>query len=165
MPNPSSIDLPSTNLKSILFGIGNSNRCDDAFGPFVAESLRSDEWEAYNTETTPENYTGILRKKKAKQLVIIDAVEMDCPVGTLYRIPIESLEDYNFGTHSISLALMIPYIQRYVEKIHVIGCQPGILADGNIFSEAVKAAALKLIDHLSKQTWLTLPKLPEKNME
>ena len=95
----------------ILMGIGNSLRCDDGAGVYIAETFGennlkvtvdsegpkrsngsecSDDsdrykgtkgWKILNCGTAPENFTGVIRKEHPSLLVIIDAANMGSGVA------------------------------------------------------------------------------------
>ena len=61
----------------LVMCIGNRDGGDDAVGPFIADKLKNTDVEVIDCGTTPENYTSVVKKHSPKNLIIVDAVEME----------------------------------------------------------------------------------------
>ncbi len=172
----------------ILMGIGNSLRCDDGAGVYIAEtfgkkSLKvsvdsedtkgsedSDDsernkgnegWKILNCGTAPENFTGIIRKEHPSLLVIVDAANMGRGIcaGEFRIIPGNLIEDVGIGTHQMPLSALIDFLSEAADEIILIGIQPEIIDDGEEISETVKAGSDSLINILKKESLKDIPRL------
>jgi hydrogenase 3 maturation protease len=112
-------------MNYLILCIGNRNGGDDAIGPYVAEKLESDKnIDVIDCGTVPENYTSVVKRYNPKQLVIIDAVEMNLTPGEMRIIPKEKIGRMHISTHSIPLSVLMDYLEKYVKNIFFIGIQP-----------------------------------------
>jgi len=110
---------------NILLGVGNPLLGDDGAGCFVAEKFFKEGWKCYNCETTPENFTGIIRREKPEKVLIIDAADMGINPGELRIIPKARIEDAGIGTHQLPLSHLIIYLESLAEEVIFIGIQIG----------------------------------------
>jgi hydrogenase 3 maturation protease len=145
-------------MKTVILCIGNPEGGDDAVGPYIAHQLISYQSENYiiiNAETIPENYTGILKKHNPDQLIIIDAVDMGLPPGSLRKIPKDRIGSMHISTHGIPLSVFISYVSQYINNITLLGIQPKVM-EGQMSNE-IKKTADKLQILLLKQDVETIP--------
>ena len=112
-------------MNYLILCIGNRNGGDDAIGPYVADKLEFDKNIAViDCGTVPENYTSIVKQYKPKQLVIVDAVEMNLTPGEMRIVPKEKIGRMHISTHGIPISVLMDYLEKYVENIFFIGIQP-----------------------------------------
>lgn len=112
-------------MNYLILCIGNRNGGDDAIGPYVADKLELDKnISVIDCGTVPENYTSIVKRYKPKQLVIVDAVEMNLTPGEMRIVPKEKIGRMHISTHGIPISVLMDYLGKYVEKIFFIGIQP-----------------------------------------
>ncbi|MCK4901723.1 MAG: hydrogenase maturation peptidase HycI [Thermoplasmatales archaeon] len=128
--------------------IGNRNGGDDAVGPYIAEKLK-DNFTVLDCGTVPENYTSIVKKQNPKNLVIIDAVEMELKPGEIRIVPKEKIGVMHISTHGIPISVLIGYLEQYVENIVFIGVQPEAMS-GEITASVKKSADL-LVEMIKKK--------------
>ncbi len=128
--------------------IGNRNGGDDAVGPYIAEKLK-DNFTVLDCGTVPENYTSIVKKQNPKNLVIIDAVEMELKPGEIRIVPKEKIGVMHISTHGIPISVLIDYLEQYVENIVLIGVQPEVMS-GEITASVKKSADL-LVEMIKKK--------------
>ena len=132
-------------MKTVVVCIGNPEGGDDAVGPYLAKQLTSHQTNNFiviNTETVPENYTGVIKQHRPDQLIIIDAVNMNLSPGSLRKIPPDKIGSMHISTHGIPLSVFINYLQQYIPDILVLGIQPKTM-QGTLSSDVQQAA-----DHL-----------------
>lgn len=131
--------------KIVVLGIGSDLRGDDAAGVIVAKNLEKNPPPgivAINGGTAPENFTGKIKKLKPSYLLIIDAVEMKEPPGTIKLIGINDIGGYSFSTHALPLKVMIGFlVQDWPCEIIIIGVQPKRISFGAPISKEVETAA------------------------
>ncbi|HJJ27910.1 MAG TPA: hydrogenase 3 maturation endopeptidase HyCI [Methanocorpusculum sp.] len=133
-------------MSVIFFGVGNALHSDDGAGPFLAHLLEGGTVSAFDCGTAPENFTGIVRRKRPDTLVIADAALMGCRPGEVRRIPADKIHDTAVGTHMMSLAFLAEYLKEDAGEIIFLGIEPLSLADGEGLSDAVCSAVLSLKD-------------------
>jgi hydrogenase 3 maturation protease len=123
--------------------IGNPDGGDDALGPYIADKLKSTDVDVIDCRTNPENYTGVVKEKRPEKLIIVDAVDMNLNPGEIRIVPKEKIGVMTISTHGIPLSVLMNYMQRFVEKVVLIGIQPENMS-GDI-TEKVKEKADILI--------------------
>ena len=137
-------------MKTIILCIGNPEGGDDAIGPYIAHYLKpSNNLLIINAETTPENYTSIIRKNQPTQVIVIDAIDMSLTPGEIRIVPEHMIGVMHISTHSTPLSVLINYIKTIVQDVKLIGVQPKTY-QGSITQE-VKKSGDYLISLLQKQ--------------
>ncbi len=148
----------------ILMGIGNTLRCDDGIGPYIAQHMRDASFLSLDCGNVPENFTSVIRQTRPGLLLLIDAADMGLPSGEFRTVQKEHIKDVSIGTHHMPLSYLIEYLSDSCEKILFIGIQPGTVADGESLSEEVRAKSDVLIGIIEKRAFETLqPFVPEKS--
>ncbi len=143
----------------IILGVGNSLHSDDGCGPYIAEILAKRGMKAYNCGTTPENFTGLVRKNLPHLLLIIDAVMMNEAPGTIRLIPEGKIPDTAIGTHMLPLSHLVKYLSGFADQIQLIGIQPESLANEEGLSPSVEVAVLELKELILNNLVENLPVL------
>ena len=143
----------------VLMGLGNIWRGDDGVGCFIAQNFKSDDWLVLDCGRAPENFTSIVTKTKPKCLVIVDAAEMNLEPGQFRVIPSERIEELYPTTHNIPLSYLISYLDRWAEKIILIGIQPKKTGEYNQISKELKDSTKKIIRILEKKSLQPLKRL------
>ncbi len=135
----------------LILCIGNQEGGDDGIGPYIADRLKNQPTSdmVLDCGTTPENYTGIIKRHKPKTLILIDATEMNLSPGEMRIIPKEKLGTMHISTHGIPLSILIQYLEQEVPRIIFIGIQPKTM-QGTI-SDPVKKSGDELIGLLQKK--------------
>ena len=123
----------------LILCIGNRDGGDDAVGPYIADKLKEEGIDVLDCGVVPENYTSIVKKNNPKNLIIIDAVEMDLKPGEIRVVPKGKIGVMHISTHGIPISVLINYLEQYVENILFIGIQPKIMS-GKITDEVRKTA-------------------------
>ncbi|MDD3407399.1 MAG: hydrogenase 3 maturation endopeptidase HyCI [Methanomicrobium sp.] len=135
---------------NILLGVGNTLKSDDGAGVYVAQNFEHPGWTAYSCETSPENFTGIIRREKPKILIIVDAAYMGLSPGEFRIIPPDRLGVAGFDTHVMDLGKLIQFLQGLAGEIILLGIEPENTEFGDIISDSVIAGADRLIDAVKK---------------
>ena len=128
----------------LVMCIGNRDGGDDAVGPFIADKLKNTDVEVIDCGTTPENYTSVVKKHSPKNLIIVDAVEMELDPGEIRIVTKEKIGVMTISTHGIPVSVLIDYLEQHVKNIIFIGIQPKTMS-GEI-TDIVKKMANTLID-------------------
>ena len=133
-----------------LVGVGNVLCGDDGFGPWVIRRLeRKISLPLIDAGQAPENSTGLLRRFSADRILILDALSLDAPIGSLHWIHPDDLESAGMSTHGPSLELFLTYIRQFLPaEVYLVGVVPQTTGMGEIMSEPVRQAAGKLVSFL-----------------
>jgi len=133
--------------RTVIVGIGNDMRGDDAFGPMVVERLRGRVWaDLIDAGVSPENCLGKLSALKPRVVLLVDAVDFDCAPGDMVLLDPAKLETTSFGTHASSLALLEQFLSTEgVTRIALLAVQPKNWQFGDAVSDEVAAAVEKVI--------------------
>ncbi|MCK5212825.1 MAG: hydrogenase maturation peptidase HycI [Dehalococcoidia bacterium] len=148
-------------MKTLVLGVGNILNGDDGIGPYVVDGLMvgnhsgglaegvgglADTLVAVDCGTTPENYTGVIRRERPDTVLIVDAAVMELPPGELRLISSENMGVLTLSTHNMPLSLLIGYIAEMAGEIKLIGIQPSQMLLGWPIDKVVEAAGDRLIE-------------------
>jgi len=139
--------------KVLIAGVGNTLRGDDGAGVELIWRLQGKiKAELLECGEAPENYLGTIISMKPDTIVIVDAVELGQPPGTVSIIDIEDVEDLGIpSTHSISLKVLMNYLKTGTgADIFLLGIQPASIELEERISKEVSEALDKLEDILRK---------------
>ncbi|WP_317137755.1 hydrogenase 3 maturation endopeptidase HyCI [Methanochimaera problematica] len=118
-------------------GVGNTLRNDDGAGIYLAENFSKNGWISLVCGTTPENFTGIVRRENTKILVIVDAADMGLSPGEFRIIPEDMIEYTGFDTHIMDLKNLINFLRDITKEIILVGIQPKDIDFGECISPEV----------------------------
>ncbi|MFA4905739.1 MAG: HyaD/HybD family hydrogenase maturation endopeptidase [Candidatus Margulisiibacteriota bacterium] len=144
--------------RTLVLGLGNTLLKDDGLGVKVIEQLshHSLPAEIVNGATLGLSLLEIL--KSAERTVVVDAVDMGRPPGTLVRFSAEELltlpESRNFSLHEIGLLEVLKIGQSLNEdfkNVIIIGVQPRDLTYGEELSPEVEARIPDVIELIKKE--------------
>jgi hydrogenase 3 maturation protease len=130
----------------VILCIGNEERGDDAFGPYVAKRLRrvreKGVVEVIDCGTVPENYTDVIRRLGPTHVIIVDAVDFKGSPGDIILSFEPTFNEVSISTHKPSLTLLAKYIQGDIgSKIILLGVQPKSVDWGLSMSDEVLVAS------------------------
>ncbi len=147
-------------MGNILMGIGNPLRRDDGAGNYVARNFRGRGWRSLDCGTVPENFTGIVRKERPHLLVLVDAADMGIPAGESRVVPKEKISAVSFGTHQVSLDVLVDFLSGTAGRVVIVGVQPLVVETGEGLSPVVREGADRLIGTLERDGPDGVPVLP-----
>ncbi len=138
--------------KTVLLGVGNEQRGDDAVGSLLARRLTGREnFTAIDCSDVPENYTGPVKELRPESIFFVDAVDFGGSPGEAAFIEPESLEENRFNTHRPSLRFVMDYLQRETgSQISFLGIQPGTIAPGIGMTPAVQETMELLVSAITE---------------
>ena len=139
--------------KTVIVGIGNTLKGDDATGPLVCQQLQDAGVcaELIDAGTVPENYIQPIIKKAPQNLIIIDAINFGASAGTIKIFKPEQLSSLVTSTHTLSHHLFVDMIRREIAvDVHFIGIQPAQTQLGQSISQQVSHSIQLLVSALSK---------------
>jgi len=134
-------------------GIGNPLRGDDAAGPELIKELRNSLrcLLLLDVGEVPENYLEKIVKEKPNTIVLVDAVDLGAPPGTIRIIEEGDIRDESLSTHNVSLRLVAKYLQRETSAdVFLLGIQPKTIQFGKEISEPVRGGLEKIIRILER---------------
>ncbi len=120
--------------RTAILGIGSYLRGDDALGLVFIEEIRKSlkkqknriPLKLFSCGTTPESFTGEIKKFKPDLILITDAMDMAKNPGTISAFEAKkNSANVSFSTHGLPIKILIDYlIQSLNCKIICIGIQP-----------------------------------------
>jgi hydrogenase maturation protease HycI len=127
--------------KTLIMGVGNILRGDDAFGPELVNRLRESSFPCIDAGTTPENQIGASAKHDPLIILIADAVHMELEPGTCRILERdEILANTGFTTHDLSQVLFMERLEETTgARVLMLAVQPGQLGFGTPMSAPVQA--------------------------
>jgi len=136
--------------RTLVVGVGNTLRGDDAAGVEVARLLRErDACEVIIAEDVPENYLGPMEEARAQTVIFCDAVDLQAEPGATAILDLDEMQGPSVSTHNASLRLVGKCLRESgVERILIAAIQPERLDWGAEMSEAVRLATVELADEL-----------------
>ena len=139
----------------VVLGIGNLLKGDDGVGVRVIEAL-----EARNLPPEVELVDGgaggltlLVHFEGARALVIVDAVNLGAPPGTVRAFGLGDIEDaglpVRFSLHEVGILPMLELARQLGQlpgEVRIIGVQPERFDLGDQLSEAVAAAVPEAVE-------------------
>ncbi len=137
-------------------GIGNEFNADDCVGPLIARKLAArltprEDVLALDAGVAPENFTGTLRKFQPDLVVLIDAVDMGQPVGTIAWLPWDAVEGMDAFTHGLPPAVLGAFLRQELGcEVELIGIQPASLTFDQPPAREVIASVSRVVGRITK---------------
>jgi len=127
---------------SVIVGIGNRLRGDDAFGPVLLDVLRGRvRWPLVDAGDAPENYTGAVLALNPKAVLLVDAARWGAAPGSLGVFSPRELGSGGVSTHSASLRLFSSVVEeRCGCSVMVLAAEPETTAFGMALSGRMRQA-------------------------
>ncbi len=138
--------------KTLIVGIGNLLKGDDAVGPLVCRQLTGKTCaELIDAGTVPENYIQPIIEKAPQNLLIIDAIDFGAPPGTIRVFKPEQLGSLVISTHTLSPRLFVDMVRRNIKvDVYFVGVQPAQTQLGQSLSDEVNEAVQQLTHTLAE---------------
>ena len=146
--------------KTLILGVGNPTKCDDAVGNYVANKLKDILYEDANLTIieTSSNWLSLAELMIGyNRVILIDAIKTgNGKPGTIYVVSPEDLEDTStattFTTHDISLVqalqlLKTTYPKKLPEKIKIYAIE---VEDTSRFTEKMTPKIKRAGDRVVK---------------
>ncbi len=138
--------------KTLIVGIGNLLKGDDAVGPLVCQQLAGKTCaELIDAGTVPENYIQPIIEKAPQNLLIIDAIDFGATPGTIRIFKPEQLGSLVISTHTLSPHLFVDMVRRSIKvDVYFVGIQPAQTQMGQSLSDQIKQAVQQLTHTLAE---------------
>jgi hydrogenase 3 maturation protease len=142
---------PLGGLKTIIVGIGNTLKGDDAAGPLLCGFLAGRTCaEIIDAGTVPENYIYTIARKAPELLLVVDAIDFGAEAGAVRLLAPDQLELCIISTHTLSPRVFADMIRAETEvEVYFIGIQPARLGLGQSVSDEVSDSLKNLADILA----------------
>jgi len=145
--------------KVVILCIGSEIRTDDNLGPVLAEKLKQTvpkDVTVINAGTSPENYTGVIRRLAPTHVLLVDTAEMGLTPGESRLVKADEIEGLAISTHAPPLGVIAKYLSATTQaKIALLAVQPRSLEFGEGLTDdlknAVNVIAEALIEVLTKR--------------
>jgi hydrogenase maturation protease len=139
--------------RTVVIGIGNRLRGDDAAGVIAAEQLRPRVPEGVKVVSCDEEPSRLMEAwQGAESVLLVDTVSSGAPPGTLHRFDAgeETVPARTFrsSTHAIGIADTIELARalgRLPHRVRVYGIEAGSFETGSSLTRAVEAAVAFLV--------------------
>jgi len=154
-------NLPTRNgLKTLVIGIGNLYRGDDAVGIVVAHRLRARNPPGVMVvEANGEGATLLDTWKDAPAVIVLDAANSGAAPGTIHRFDAGSermpSRFFHCSTHAFSLAEAIELARALGQppsQLIVYGIEGKDFTAGHELSAEAQQAAAEVVKHVIKET-------------
>ena len=143
--------MPAQKPTTLVIGVGNPHRGDDAIGPLVASRLKRFEDGSFLVIKQVEGLALMEAWEGADTVIILDAAFSGTSAGTIHRIDasVESMpKDFlRCSTHALGVAEAIELaraIDQLPRRVIVYGIEGVSFEQGAGLSEAVEEASGKL---------------------
>jgi hydrogenase 3 maturation protease len=138
--------MRSEPLRLAILGIGNELYGDDGAGLLAARRLQA-AWRqrpdilVIEAGPSPENFTGALRRFMPERVVLIDAVDIGEPPGSLRWIEWPDVDGLSAATHRMPPATLAAFIIRDLGcRVALLGVQVADIGFGRPLTPEVRAA-------------------------
>lgn len=140
---------PNIRSRSVVLGVGNRMRGDDAVGSRLTEELKGIEGlVVFDCGTTPENFIEPVARLNPERILVVDACAFGGEPGEsrlFERADLARLSAGLLSTHTLPLSLVVAMLEQEVgATIQVLGVQPEQIAFGTGLSEPVLQALPRL---------------------
>lgn len=137
-------------LRTVIVGIGNTLKADDAAGVRVCEQIASRvACEVIDAGSVPENYIHRIIRKKPQLLLVIDAIDFGAPAGTIKHFKPQQLDNTVISTHVLSPRVFADMITNEIDaEVIFIGIQPQKTLLGEEITSQIQDAVNQLADCL-----------------
>lgn len=132
-------------MRTVVCGIGNRVRGDDATGPMVIDKLKktitNDDILLLDCEHFPENFMKRILDFHPDRMILIDTADFGGAPGDFQEIDIESIKKQALSTHKMPLTMFINYLKARIDFETVfLGVQPKHTGFDKPVSEECKSA-------------------------
>lgn len=146
--------------KIAVLAIGSELRTDDAAGILVAGELSKKLNKTHRSlkifigGTAPENLTGVIKRYKPSDILIIDSLEMKKRPGDAILLGYDGLGGgVTFSTHTMPAKILADYFASSFKcRITMIGIQPASVKFGMTPSKLVASSCRSIAEYILKAT-------------
>jgi len=131
----------------VVMGMGNPCRGDDGAGSRVAQRIYGGgSVHVIDAQDVPENHLRQIVRHRPDTILLIDAVEMNSPPGSVALLGKNQTTGYWPSTHRVPMSLIVKYLERETQaEIFLVAIQP-LQAE---FMQSMSAEVAGIIDGLA----------------
>lgn len=136
--------------RTVVVGIGNPLRGDDAAGSLLAQQLAA-RWSGpvFDAEEAPERLLGAIAEEQPDVVLLVDSVYLAAEPGAVALLHSGDMEAYWPSTHRAPLSLLMDYLgARTGAEVLLLAIQPQHTALFGPPSRAVSDSVSLLVDEL-----------------
>jgi hydrogenase 3 maturation protease len=150
--------------KVAIMGIGNPCRGDDGAGSFAARKIsQAADVLVIDAQDVPEDHLCLVMNQQPDTVLLIDAVDMDSPPGSVALLEKDQVAGYWPSTHRMPLSLLMDCLARETcASVFMIAIQPRRTAFLQPMSEEVSSAVAGVSDLLNNV--LAMLRMPAQAM-
>ncbi len=143
---------PLAGLRCVILGVGHVFKGDDAAGPMVCEKVAGRvSVPVIDAGPVPENYLGSILSRIPDHVLIIDAMILGVPPGTIKVLSRSDVPLLGSTTHSLSLRLLADNLAAGLPaEVTFVGLQPAHIGLGRPVSPEVERAVEIVTDVLHR---------------
>jgi hydrogenase 3 maturation protease len=147
-----------------IVGVGNPCRGDDAAGSLAVRQISPGPGVCViDAQDVPEHYLGQVTAHRPDTIVLIDAVDLGSPPGSVALLEKDQVTLYQPSTHHMPLSLTMSYLEQESHAgVFLIAIQPHQTVFMQPVSEEVAAAAADIAGMLNHI--LALPRMAAQAM-
>lgn len=151
--------IPSPKPRTLLLGVGNDYRGDDAVGLIIARNLRAQlPSDIPILEQSGEGAALLEIFKEAERVFLIDAVQSGAAPGTVFRFEAhhQSLPTkfFHYSTHAFSVAEAVELaraLNQLPERLIVYGIEGKNFSAGLGLSEEIDKVTPEVVDRIARE--------------
>lgn len=144
-------------MNTLVIGVGNDYRGDDAVGLIVARRIRELKLPHVQVLESDGECTKLMESwKDAERVILIDAVHSGATPGTIHRVTAQDLPAnwLHCSTHAFGVAEAIALAQalgQLPRQFSILGIEGSTFAIGAALSEQVRAALATVVDAVRQE--------------
>lgn len=140
--------------KTVIVGIGNILKGDDAFGSLFVEKLKGKvKAVCIDAGISLESYAGKIVKESPDTILFVDACHLGLKPGEYRILKPEEILKSGFTTHDLSPRVVIEYLKGETRAdIYMLGVQPENISLGSEMSAAVRRTLDIVTSTISRST-------------
>ncbi len=135
-------------MRTVVCGIGNRMRGDDAAGPMVIDGLKrspsgrnSDRVLLLDCGHFPENFVKKIIGFRPGRIILVDTADFGGKPGDFREISKEEIKYHVLSTHRMPLTMLVDYLKSEIDFEFVfLGIQPGQTGFGDPVSRECQKA-------------------------
>jgi hydrogenase maturation protease len=146
-------------MNTLIIGVGNPWRLDDGIGPKIIAELNKQPHANFDLRDGGTDALALIDEiEKYTSVIIIDAVNMNAPAGTVRVFTPEQakiqISSDALTTHGFGLAEMLVMLEKLAikTKIKIIGIQPQSIDFGEKLSTVIADQIKSIVDLVLKSS-------------
>lgn len=139
-------------MKTVICGIGNRMRGDDAVGPMVIDELKKTLEDnnilLLDCEHFPESFIKRILDFVPERIILVDTADFGEKPGVFRKIDTHSIKKQPLSTHRLPLTLLVNYLRSKINfKLVFLGIQPKQTG----FDKPVSGECKRAVKRISKE--------------